>query len=457
MKKLSSLYLAAVLILVSAGSLCAADLKINGEYRVRGYSYSSVTGQDYGVGDSADYIDQRFLLTGTVTQGMTKGVVELDLNGGPNNGGTAWGTSYGTNLTGSLHQAYLDVTLSPMASLMAGRRMVKLGHGIILNDTADNLALTFPLQVVSLDLAYLKIKDPDSVNNPNSPLNDTDNSAYMANLNFKPADNEGFSLFYITDTQKEPGSQDNDTKNVFGVTFDGNVGPVAALIEYDNIGGTHSANGVADTNYKGQNLLIAVHGNVGVAEVGIGYLRVTGASAGSTDTSSNSISGDFVGGHGILLTDQNRYYGGVNLDGRVADANYGSPNPPGSPQGPNPALNNNFHALKLFAETMPTPDMNVGLEYFPLIKLVDGAILQQAIQQNFGPTFDTNADTNIGQEINLYGTYRLDKNLSVSGVIAYFMTSDVIKDLAEANAALELTTGSNKNVTKLNAALTYTF
>ncbi|MBI1822765.1 MAG: hypothetical protein HYR80_01405, partial [Nitrospirae bacterium] len=275
MKKFLNLFFAAVLILVSAESLYAADLKVNGEYRVRGYSYSSVTGQDYGQGDSADYIDQRFLLTGTVTQGMTSGIAELDLNdskpwGDPANPG------YGAKLASKVHQAYLNVTFAN-ANLMAGKRNIQLGHGIILNDTADNIAVRIPLQMLSIDLAYLKLNEPDSLTNTHLTTNDLDRNGFLINLGIKPTDTLGLGLFLISDSRKLAGGFDNDVQNVIGLTLDGQMGPLGVVFEYDHIGGTASnaltaptacAGAAATCNYKGQNILLAAHANVGVAEVG---------------------------------------------------------------------------------------------------------------------------------------------------------------------------------------------
>lgn len=437
MKKFLNIFFAAALILVSAQSLYAADLKVNGEFRVRGYSYNSVTGQDYGQGDGADYLDSRFLLNGSVTQGMTSGVFELMLNSGcfscsgSSDGGATWGNGYGAsgNSISFVHQAYMNVTF-PAANLIAGRSILKLGHGIILNETADNLSLKIPLSILSIDLAYLKIVEPDYINNSHAVANDLDRNGYLINVGLKPMETFNINLFYVTDSQKVTVG-DNQTLNVYGLSADGQLGPVGLNFEYDGIGGTAGTG----SNFKGSNILVAAHANVAVAEVGIGYLRVTGAGANSTDVSSNSIAGDFNAGHGILLNDQTRYGNGVDLNTRVVDANYGA----------SPALNNNFHALKLFAETMPTADINVGLEIFPLIQLVDGDVFNQ---------YTGYTDTNVGQEANIYGGYKLDKNLSLTAAITYFMTGDVVKDLA----ILQGGPGADKkNVTKLNAALTYTF
>jgi hypothetical protein len=434
MKKSLSILFAALFILVTAGSLYAADLKVNGEYRVRGYNYNTVTGFD-GVSDGADYIDQRFLMTGSITQGITTGVFEAGLlsstQGVTSQGGYIWGNQPATqNIShGGIHQAYMNVTL-PMANLLAGRRIVKLGHGLILNETVDNLALSLPLSMLSLDLAYVKLAEPDT----NAGGTDLDNNGILVNAGLKPSDAMNLSLFYFTTTQKVAGAAENNTKNAFGITADGQAGPLGVNVELDMLGGTKNAT----KSYKGTNLLLNVNGNAGIGVVGLAYIRITGASASSTtEDSNNSIAGDFVGGHGILLNDQTRYGGGVDITTRVVDT--------GSSVYTNPNLNSNFHAIKLYGVTKPTADSEAGIEIYPLVQLVDSAVL-------FEPLGSTSTDTNLGQEFNIYGGVNLDKNLKLSGVVAFFNTGDVIKDVAIITGA----TG-NKNVTKINAALTYTF
>ena len=121
----------------------------------------------------------------------------------------------------------------PLANLIAGRSIIKLGHGIILNDTVDNLSLKIPLQNFSLDLGYLKIAEPDSINNcspglpgcPTANSNGLDHTGYLINLGYKPVDTWNFGLFYVTDSQEEA-SESDITKNVFGLSLDGQSGPL---------------------------------------------------------------------------------------------------------------------------------------------------------------------------------------------------------------------------------------
>jgi hypothetical protein len=434
MKKFLNIFFAAALILVSAQSLYAADFKFNGEYRVRGYDYNTLTGVGNG-GDGSDYLDQRFLLTGNVTQGMTTGVVELQLLDTTNNGANAinqGGDILGSNGAttsnikhGGVHQAYMNVTF-PMANLMAGRRIVKLGHGIVLNETADNLALSLPLQMLSIDLAYLKLSEVDSFQASGKNTNET--SGYLLNLGLKPVENWSFSAFYVDNITNVQGPADNTNVTALGITADGQAGPLGVNLEFDTFGGNAGPN----SSNKGTNLLLNFSGDVAIAKIGIAYFRVTGASANSNDVSTNSIAGDFVGGHGILLNDQSRYGGGVNVNTRLVDS--------GAPlYTNNPLLNNNFHALKLYGVTKPTMDSEAGIEIYPLVQLVDSDVSKPVV----GTT-----DTNVGQEFNIYGGYNIDKNLKLTGVIAYFNAGDVLKDLGGGNAT---------NITKFNAALTYTF
>ncbi len=428
MKIFFNLFFATVLLVVSAESLYAADLKVNGEYRFRTYMYNDIDAIDQTNKDGSDYIDQRFLLTGTVSQGVTTGVVELNLIKGAANG--VWGNGYGGNLSiQGVHQAYINVTL-PLANLMAGRRGIKLGHGIILNDTSDNLALHFPLEMVAIDLAYLKLREPD---NRNLGANeDADQTGLLLNVGIKPTDMWNFGLFYVTDTQKKVAGispSDDTTVNVFGISADGMAGPVGIAFEFDAISGKDGT-GVTSKDRKGQNLLLAAHTDLGMAKVGIGYLRVKGADKTATnEVGYNSISGDFVGGNGILLNDQTRYGGGMDLNTGAADLKDTTTQLK--------ALSHNFQALKLFATAAPMDNLMVGLEIFPLVRLIDS---------------DTAGNDNVGTELNLTGGYQIDKNLKVTGLAAFFSPSDVVKDVAVAAGAAD-----KKSVTKLNAALTYTF
>lgn len=438
MKTFFNLFFAAALLVVSAESLYAADLKFNGEYRVRAFMYNDIDAIDQTTKDPSDYFDQRFLLTGTVSQGVTTGLVELALlqssGAGSNQGGNVWGnTGYTANVThGGIHQAYLNVTM-PMANLMAGRRIIKLGHGLILNDTADNLALRIPLEMVAIDLAYLKLRETDGRNTGNNE--DVDQTGMLVNVALKPMDMWSFGLFYVTDTQKKVvtiSPVDDSTANVFGISADGMAGPVGIAFEFDSISGKDGT-GVTSKDRKGQNLLLAAHGDLGMAKVGIGYLRVKGADktaiAAGTEVSYNSIAGDFVGGNGVLFNDQTRYGGGIDLNTGAADLKDTTTQLK--------VLSHNFQAVKLFATAAPMDSVMVGLEIFPLVRLIDS---------------DTAGNDNVGTEVNLTGGYQIDKNLRVNALAAFFSPSDVVKDVAIAAGATDA-----KAVTKLSAGLTYTF
>jgi hypothetical protein len=431
MKKFLNLFFAAVLILVSAESLYAADLKVNGEYRVRAFNFNDTDAFDQATSDGADYIDQRFLLTGTVSQGVTTGIATINLDKGHPWGVQSGSSGYGQDVTSSIHEAYLKVTL-PMTNLMAGKRNIKLGHGIILNDTTDNLALSIPLPMVTIDLGYIKLKEVDSLT---ASGQDMDNNGYLLNVGVNPVENWNFAIFYISDTQKKA-TADNDATNVFGLTADGQAGPVSVNFEYDGIGGSKNST----QSYKGANVLLNVSGNLSVAKVGLAYLRVTGADANSTDISKNALSGDFVGGNGILLADQRNFGGGINLEKGAADLKDSATCAAGPPAvGCLQALSHNFHALKLYAGTKPMDNLTVVLELFPYVRLVDTAVAGIP-------------DDNIGTEVNLSGAYQIDKNLKFSVLAAMFNAGDVVKDLAPLAGATD-----GKSVTKLGAELNFTF
>jgi hypothetical protein len=459
MKNGLNILIATLILLILGQSLYATEFQVSGEYRIRGYSYNSVTGIDAGQGDQADYFDQRLLLTGRVTQEMSTGILELNLfntNNGCSTGSTCTGVSQGGNILGTngpytsnianggVHQAYINIEF-PLGNLMAGRRIIKLGHGLILNDTSDNLTFSIPIQNVSMDIAYLRLFAIDNVQNSINTPNDMDRNGYLVNIGVKPADRWNLGIFYVYDSQSEQSTVGNNTIVVGGVSMDGQAGRLNITLEYDGLGGWASqsdpacVNAGAACSYKGSNLFAAISGDIVIGKVGMEYIRVTGASAGSSDVSVNSLAGDFVGGHGILLNDQTRYGGGIDLNSRIVDANYG----------PNPVLNNNFHALKLFGETTPRESLNIGVEIYPFFQLVDSAVAAGTPYA----VIAKNGDTNIGQEYNIYGGYHLRKNLDLTVVAAYLNTGAVIKDFS----AIAGGNGNTTNVSKVNAGLTYKY
>ena len=143
--------------LLSTLPLYAADVNFSGEFRVRGFWSDNLTDGNAGGGfndDMARFADQRFRLKTTVKAGVTTGVVVLDLgncwasaDSAAFNGGVApfsftgdcrFGTAglgHSFNAVG-VREAYLHIDLSKVG-LILGRQTLKLGHGIVFDDTVD--------------------------------------------------------------------------------------------------------------------------------------------------------------------------------------------------------------------------------------------------------------------------------------------------------------------------------
>ncbi|MHB8482378.1 MAG: hypothetical protein ACYDBV_06555, partial [Nitrospiria bacterium] len=136
-KKYSTLLITLLFIGSFGQFLQAAEFKFSGDYRLNDYLYDEQTRFNGPLYERSTYILQQATLNTSVKEGMTTGVVQLYLNrlanGNQPEGGDIWGTSgsYSSNIhTGPLvHQAYLNVQ-TPAGNLYAGRRLIKLGHGL---------------------------------------------------------------------------------------------------------------------------------------------------------------------------------------------------------------------------------------------------------------------------------------------------------------------------------------
>ena len=213
MRNLKSTFLL-LCLLISNGILIqclqAADLKISGEYRLNGYLYNESDRTGGPFYERSSYFLQQAVLNTDFHEGITSGVVQLYVNKLANQnqdtGGDIWGTSgsYSSNIqTGSLvRQAYLNVQI-PAGNIYAGRRVIKLGHGIILNDTSDHLALQILLNPVFLDLAYLKLSEPDS--SRFGTAGDYDRNGLLARLNLKLGETDSLEFFYVKEDPRATG------------------------------------------------------------------------------------------------------------------------------------------------------------------------------------------------------------------------------------------------------------
>ncbi len=406
--------------------LSVAGLKIDGEFRVRGFN-------DYQPDSSSNYILQQATLNTAVHEGMTTGVVQFYLNnlssGNQGTGGNILGTSgpYSSSLqTGPLiHQAYLEI---PYFTL--GRSLIKLGHGIILNDTSDNITVHFPIVgIARLDFAYLKLIEPDS-SSYGTP-DDYDQNGLLLDLKLKFDETHTFGFFYASEFQKVTGLMKDDTTALaLGMTLEIEWIGIDWSGELDNISG-HDGYFTINLPRVGTNLYFMGSKELSGVKAGMEFMRVKGR-AGTGETSYNAFAGDFIGGHGVLLNNQTHFGGGIDLNQGMADL--------ADPSGYWSHLSHNFQSIKGFVSFNLFRKLSVNIELFPLVTVIDRGVL------------GLNNET-IGAEGNITGTYPIDDHLKVSAGVAYFKAGDALQEIAEKTGIPTV----GENVIKSQFSLSATF
>ena len=99
MKKALVVFLAGLVVLFAALPAFAADLKFNGDFRIRAFYHENITdaydtgttgapcaGLPTNCNDAVAYSSMRFLLTTTASAGLATGVVTLDFTSQSNSG-----------------------------------------------------------------------------------------------------------------------------------------------------------------------------------------------------------------------------------------------------------------------------------------------------------------------------------------------------------------------------------
>jgi hypothetical protein len=474
MKKGLVVALALLIIAFTALPLFALDVQFSGEYRVRAFYFDSLfatrpdplTPANGDAAQTSNFLDQRFRLTSRITAGMTAGVVQLDflnVNGGPANlGNRQLGQGFilpnysgfgGESNNIGVRQAYLVVNF-PVARLYAGRPEVTLGHGLTLKDTVDLIGIGTQIPVpnmpIEVQVAYGKLVEFDSFTTGHTK--DLDLDFYAATLAIKPTPDNSFGGFIFYGGQRLEGCNTiapgvcvgadanpvvatHDLRELmFGATADGKVavpgmGALRYAAEFDNFSGTNfDSRGIMGYNVYGDvgadvNLPMA-----GTASIGIAYLRVQGPSPGNPGkVGVNSLKGDFKFAN-ILFSDSTNNYDGVDFNTSIAENGVAA-----SDQ--NTSLNHNIHAVKVYAGLKPTDKTNLEVAVLPYVWAVRGPSPVAGAGRNVGFEFDVNAG------------YKLDDNLKVTAGYGFFNPGDAFKSTGQ----------SEKNVSKVDVALTYTF
>jgi len=200
----------------------ATEINFSGEFRTRYFydnnltdahsSGSTCRGPDGipGTGndtckDQESFADGRFRLKVMATQDIMTGVLLVDFFNGNNGQDVATlntlstGTGTGNRILGSdgfgqnldsvrLKEGYLRISW-PAAHLVIGRQAVTLGHSLILDDTADAVALAIPMSWATLTFMDLFLYNTSS--------GSSSTSGYLADLNIDPTAGFKSSLFVL--------------------------------------------------------------------------------------------------------------------------------------------------------------------------------------------------------------------------------------------------------------------
>lgn len=395
----------------------AAKIDVGGDLRARGYYIQS---EDFTEDGDANWLDARFRLDAKVQQGMTTGVIQVDLlrnSGGPtdpHNGNLVLGNSTGQsyNLLG-VRQAYLAVNF-PALTLIGGRYEVKLGNGLVLNDTTDFVAVSAPIGPVNLLVGYLILGEDDAPSAVSAANPSGDDTAVAANVGLKNVGGSGWDL-NLFGVSAHFQSVDPDNKlQVFGLTGNGQAGPVALNAEVDSFFGDVTSS----AGYEGTNLLVG--GSLPADSVGLpvglsaAIIYATGQGSGS-DVNINTIDGDFRASNILVRDDFNNYEGLTNI-GTASGSNLG------------------LQAIKV-AAILPTVRL-MNTDHTPEVGLVYAKTSED----------DADGDNDLGTEIYLNTNCKFDQNLSGNVGIAFLSAGDAL-----------LAGASPEDQLKLEAMLAFNF
>ncbi|MGH7274875.1 MAG: hypothetical protein ACREIQ_10515 [Nitrospiria bacterium] len=432
MRKAILVFWVGLIVFFSALPVFAADLKVNGDFRIRGFYTDNLTDQSDTEDDASAYNSMRFLLTTKASAGLATGVVTMDFTSTHNTGNQRFGggQSYGPqDDTFALLEAYIKADLR-MATLSAGRQMFKMGHGIIFDDPVDGFFLEMPVGPAKLTLAGMKPFDCSGLTTSNDPAiaatcsggsgtgNDTD--IYFGNIGIRPTADFAGNLFFALYKDRGPNilpfnintglpvSYPLGTSSVdlwvLGYSGDGKVGPINLTGEIDYLTGDFNNNSV-NADLEGLNAQLGGNTNVGAANVGLTLLYASGQdSSNANDVNTNGIDGNFP--TGIILTN-----GGARSlapkDGTCLSVN-------GDSLGgiPNCYAGSGLKAIKGTGSISPVERLNLQADI----------IYAKASGAQYG-----GGSTNIGWELDGTARYKLDDNFTLMTGIGYLVAGDFWK------------------------------
>ncbi|MBI3804757.1 MAG: hypothetical protein HY282_13455 [Nitrospirae bacterium] len=464
MKKLWVVALASLGLLQTASLYAAADIKFEGDFRVRGIYADNLTDANKDTPDEQAFADGRFRLKTTATAGIVSGIVTLDFTSSFIDPGTNAGL--GCNVTGcttgnyrfgsanlggsynivGVREAYLKLDLN-MVKLAFGRGQIKLGHSLILDDTADGILAKFGAGPVNIMLADAKLRESNAVGPSTTGVGtggDTD--LYIAKFGFAHEEMHNLGLFVTYLNDRGPSfiaaSTTPDKTDLWtaGVTADARLGIVSLSGEFDYLTGSQdnlSGTTPGSTDLKGWNVLLDAGLKVAMFDVDITGLYTTGdKSATDNKTNINGISGDFVLAN-ILVNDN------VNSDREGQCASIGG------------ARIGSGGASCVGGLGIRAIRVGAGFELGMLGKgsHTEVAAIWAQTGERPAAVAGVSAKKDLGIEIDLNHRQKLDENVSVGVNLGYLFAGDFWKT-AGATAAGE---GPADNIVKGIVSLNYMF
>lgn len=480
MKKLSLIVLTSFLMCLWITQGWAAEVNLNGDFRIRGFVNNNLTDADSDVHDSNAFNSERFILNLAVKSDpapvQVEGVLTTDFtssNGTGNarfgqfafgpaqNSATACGGGTGTACTQNtfaLLQAYLKLT-TPYFSFTGGRQVFKIGHGLLVADAVDALVLDIPIGSTTLQLANLKIFDSTRSaasggvfvgNGTNGgPGGDTD--LYLANLNFSPFTDVSFDTYagwysdrgpsFITQVNPAMAAYGTSAKAemlILGVAGTAKLGRFNTLFEADLMRGVVKDPASRGALLQGHNILANANTDVGPGNVGLTFVYSSGQRAKDVTSGKraniNGINGDYP--LGIITT---------NVGARSpAPVDGTCPSFSGGGLGGRPGCfaGSGLITFKASGNITPPalPKLNVELSV-----LYNLAAQKRPIQSAVGSTSFRKGGRKIGTEVDLLVRYQVLKDLSLTAGYGILFAGDFFE------APSSATQGFGGNPTTKNA------
>jgi len=459
-----------------------ALVKFSGEFRTRGFYTSDLLPPKNGK-DTEAFGDLRFRLKTTVKSDVATGVIVADFtNGfcapspatvqsalpldqgggsvaatttgplpivgdfddvfgfcGPGTASTGnarfgTGTSFGhsLNIVG-VREAYLMVHLKNFGAV-AGRKHYRLGHGLVLDDTATGVGARAHLGSMTLTVADLNLADPRA--GGNNPGTSSDSDLYLIKLTDPPKEGMGhgkekYSIYlgYLTDPKGNL-TYNGLGKSVFGAGgFDAKLnligaslkqytykdgGPVIDL-EINSFSGDIEGAGAADPSISGISALASVSVSPKPGKtVGLTFVYGSGqdpakAPATGGDLNINALSGNYSLGNILLNTS-------MNSDREGSSLSVGT---------------RGIMAVKLSADCVKDEKKSLGI-----------AVIWAETAED-----TTFTSRNLGVELDGNASIKLDNNLQLTAGIGYLFAGNAWKEFK----------GDSDDALKLHTAVVLTF